>query len=175
MNRPQLHVNTHIFKTWPRRAGSWRFVLTDSGPGQEVGWRRRALSPSAGAGALSMRRETTTNSAPPPAAVTLSKQRPRPSLRMIHCINPIKPCLRNTVRWQTVRGRWNMSCTKGWMARKHTHTHTLGCSPCAQSSYSHPQAPSQCLRSPTPHLDRNIVMLNKRPAAGGQMLKPLQW
>ena len=112
---------------------------------------------------------------PPPAAVTLSKQRPRPSLRMIHCINPIKPCLRNTVRWQTVRGRWNMSCTKGWMARKHTHTHTLGCSPCAQSSYSHPQAPSQCLRSPTPHLDRNIVMLNKRPAAGGQMLKPLQW
>lgn len=101
-------------------------VNSNFGQYQEVKW--GGLSPSAGAAALSMRIETTTNSAPP-AAVTLSKQRPRPSLRMIHCINTINP-----LYLPLCVDRRHGDTVKFLVKSTHrAQTHSLGCSPSAHS------------------------------------------
>lgn len=87
-------------------------------------WGWGGLSPSAGGAALSMRSETTTNSAPP-AAVTLSKQRPRLSLRIIHRINPIKTLSLYRLgidRRRGIHAVWKFS---PWKASDRAHEHPL--------------------------------------------------
>lgn len=119
------------------------------------------LSLSAGAATPRMRSKTTTNSAPW-AAVTLSKQRPRPSERIIHRTYPIKSSPPTAGRPQTAPAQWQMPPER----RKtfvpphvcpHTHTHRAWAL-VRTASYSQVSAPSQCLRSPTPHRDRNTVI-----------------
>lgn len=92
-----------------------------------------------------MRSKTTTNSAPR-AAVTLSKQRPRPCVRITRSTSPIKPSQRTTGRPQTAPERRETGVYAHARPHTHTHTHRLG----LERSYSQISAPSQCLRSPTP-------------------------
>lgn len=117
----------------------------------EVRW--RGLSLSAGAATARMRSKTTTNSAPR-AAVTLSKQRPRPSERIIHRTYPIKSSPPTAGRPQTAPAQWQMSperrktCIHAH-ACPHTRTYRAGAL-VRPAIYSQVSAPSQCLRSPTP-------------------------
>lgn len=97
-----------------------------------------------------MRTQTTTNSAPL-AAVTLSKQRPRPSLRMIH-ITPIKS-LREP--WALTEGIGTPACRSGSVKRR-AHTHT--CSAWAHSQLLPSLSAKPVFTFTNPHLNRTVIL-----------------
>lgn len=106
-----------------------------------------------------MRTKTTTNSAPP-AAVTLSKQRPRPFARITRRTYPIKSSQRTAGCPQTADKylrRGVKQASTHTHARTRRHTQAGAGALVRATSYSQVSAPSQCLRSPTPNRDRITV------------------